>query len=88
MPNYRLKGRRVVVKAEPPSERIGSIYIPERAQQQPLMGVIVLVGDQVTEVQVGDRVMFGSRAWSRFNAEGYGFPHMLLKEEDLMCVFS
>jgi hypothetical protein len=30
--------------------------------------------------------MFPSRAWSRFNAEGYGFPHMLLKEDDLMAV--
>ena len=84
----RLRGRRVVVRAEVAGERIGSIIIPERARQQPLMGVIVLIGDKVTEVSVGDRVMFGSRAWSRFNAEGYGFPHMLLKEEDLMCVFS
>ena len=88
MPNYRLKGRRVVVRAEVAGERIGSIIIPERARQQPLMGEVVLVGDKVTEVSVGDRVMFGSRAWSRFNADGYGFPFMLLKEEDLMCVFS
>ena len=86
MPNYRLKGRRVVVKAQLAGERIGSIIIPERARQQPLVGEVVLVGDQVTEVQVGDTVLFGSRAWSRFNAEGYGFPYMLLKEEDLICV--
>jgi co-chaperonin GroES (HSP10) len=86
MPSYRLKGKRVVVKAEPPGERIGSIIIPERARQQPLVGTVVLVGDRVTEVSVGDRVMFPSRAWSRFNAEGYGFPHMLLKEDDLMVV--
>ncbi len=86
MPSYRLKGRRIVVRADVPSEMIGSIVIPERARQQPLIGTVVLVGDRVTEVSVGDRVMFPSRAWSRFNAEGYGFPHMLLKEEDLLCV--
>jgi co-chaperonin GroES (HSP10) len=84
----RLKGRRVVVKTDLPGEKIGSIVIPEKYRAQPLTGVIVLAGDKVTEVQVGDRVMFGSRAWSRFNAEGYGFPYMLLKEEDLMVVLN
>lgn len=88
MPSYRLKGRRVVVKAEVPGEKIGSIVIPEKYRAQPLVGEVVLIGDKVTEVSVGDRVMFPSRAWSRFNAEGYGFPFMLLKEEDLLCVFS
>ena len=86
MPNYRLKGRRVVVRAEVAGDMIGSIVIPEKYRAQPLLGEVVLVGDKVTEVSVGDRVMFGSRAWSRFNAEGYGFPHMLLKEEDLLAV--
>lgn len=88
MPSYQLKGRRVVVRAEVPGEMIGSIVIPEKYRAQPLVGEVVLVGDKVTEVSVGERVMFPSRAWSRFNAEGYGFPHMLLKEEDLLCVFS
>jgi co-chaperonin GroES (HSP10) len=80
----KLKGRRVVVRAELPGEKIGSIVIPERYRQQPLVGEVVLVGDKVTSVQVGERVLFGSRAWSRF--ETLGFPHMLLKEEDLMVV--
>lgn len=87
MSQYRLKGKRVVVRAEVAADKIGSIYIPDRAKKQPLVGEVVLVGDKVTEVQVGDRVLFPSIAWSRFNAEGYGFPHMLLKEEDLLCVF-
>lgn len=88
MPSYRLKGRRVVVKAEVAADKIGSIYIPDRAKQQPLVGEVVLIGDKVTSVSVGERVMFPSIAWSRFNAKGYGFPFMLLKEEDLLCVFS
>ena len=86
MPSYRLKGRRVVVRAELPTEKIGSIVIPERYRHQPLTGEVVLVGDLVKSVHVGERVLFPSHAWSRFNAEGYGFPHMLLKEEDLLCV--
>ena len=78
----------MVIRADIPGEMIGSIVIPESARSQPLTGVIVLVGHQVTSVVIGERVMFGSMAWSRFNAEGYGFPFMLLKEEDLMCVLS
>ena len=81
----RLKGRRVVVRAELPGEKIGSLIIPEQARQQPLIGEIVLVGDKVSSVQVGDRVLFPSCAWSRFNAPGYGFPFLLLKEEDLLA---
>ena len=86
MSRYKLKGRRVVVKAELPGEKIGSIFIPERYRHQPLVGEVSLIGDLVESVHVGDRVMFGSLSWSRFNAEGYGFPYMLLKEEDLMCI--
>lgn len=82
----KLKGPRVVVKADLPGERIGSIYIPERARQQPLSGEVVLLGDLCTEVKIGERVIFGGRAWSRFNAPGYGFPHMLLLEKDLLGV--
>jgi co-chaperonin GroES (HSP10) len=82
----RLRGRRVVVKADLPGDKIGSIVIPERAKSQPLTGEIVLIGHTVQSVHLGDRVMFPSMAWSRFNAEGYGFPYMLLKEDDLMGV--
>jgi co-chaperonin GroES (HSP10) len=83
----RLRGARVVVKADLPGDKIGSLYIPDRAKQQPLSGVIVLLGQGATgDVQVGDRVLFGSRAWSRFNAPGYMFPYMLLWSRDLLAV--
>jgi co-chaperonin GroES (HSP10) len=83
----RLRGARVVVKADLPGDKIGSLYIPDRAKQQPLSGVIVLLGEgAVGDVQVGDRVLFPSRAWSRFNAPGYGFPFMLLWAKDLIAV--
>ena len=75
-----------MVKADVPGERIGSIVIPEKYRAQSLTGEIVLVGHQVTSVNVGDRVLFGSHAWSRWTP--LGFPHLLVKEEDLLCVFS
>lgn len=84
----RLRGRRVVVRADLPGERIGAIVIPERYRSQPLTGEVVLVGHQVTTVHAGERVMWGHYAWSRFNAHGYGFPYMLVKEDDLICVLS
>ena len=82
----RLKGPRIVVRADLPSEKIGSIYIPEIGRQQPLLGTVALVGDLCAEVKVGERVLFSSRAWSRFNAPGYGFPYMLLLEKDILGV--
>jgi co-chaperonin GroES (HSP10) len=83
----RLRGARVVVRADKPGEKIGSIVIPQIAQQQPLSGTVVVLGDGVSgDVRIGERVLFPSRAWSRFNAPGYGFPYMLLWERDLLCV--
>lgn len=82
----QLRGRRVVVKADVPGEKIGHIVIPERYRAQSLTGEVVLVGHKVTSVRVGDRVLFGSHAWSRWHP--LGFPHLLVKEEDLLCVFS
>lgn len=84
MPEYRLRGRRVVVRADVPGERLGSIYVPEVARRQPLVGTVVLVGHQVTEVAPGDRVMFGHHTWSRWAP--LGFPHVLLWERDLLAV--
>ena len=75
-----------MVRADLPGERIGSIVIPERARQQPLTGEVVLLGEGCSgDVAAGDRVIFPSRAWSRFNAPGYGFPHVLLWERDLLA---
>ena len=82
----KLLGPRIVVRADLPGEKIGSIVIPESSRQQPLIGTVVLVGDGCTELQLGDRVIFPSRAWSRFNAPGYGFPHMLLLEKAILAV--
>ena len=83
----KLRGARVVVRADLPGEKFGSIVIPERARKQPLSGEVVLLGDKCDgDVAVGDRVLFGSRAWSRFSAPGYGFPYMLLWERDLLAV--
>ena len=83
----RLRGARVVVRADVAADKIGSLYVPDVARRQPLAGTVVLVGDGCgQDVLVGDRVLFGHAAWSRFNAPGYGFPHMLLWERDLMAV--
>lgn len=82
-----LKGARVVVRADLPGEKIGSIVIPEIARRQPLIGEVVLLGDKCSgDLRLGERVIFPSRAWSRFNAPGYGFPFMLLWEKDLLGV--
>jgi len=83
----RLLGPRVVVRADLPAERVGLIHVPDVARRQPLRGTVALVGQRATsEVALGDTVLFGHHAWSRFNAPGYGFPYMLLWERDVLAV--
>ncbi len=79
-----LKGARVICKREPTPERLGLIWIPERAQRKTLEGIIVQVGDTVRTVEVGQRVLFPARSWSPFPL--LGDDHVLCWERDLLGV--
>lgn len=52
-------GRRILIKKPPVSEMIGSIVIPERARSLPQEGTVVAIGPKVTDISVGDQVLFG-----------------------------
>ncbi len=53
MPDY------VVVQAEQAQTKtISGLYIPENAQEKPKTATVVAVGKKVTEVKVGDRIIY------------------------------
>ena len=80
----KLKGRRVVIKRDPTPDRIGLIWLPDRAKKRTLAGTVALVGDHAVTLQAGDRVLFPARNWSPFPP--LGDDHVLLWERDVWGV--
>ncbi len=73
-------GRRVVLEREVTTEKIGSIIIPEKYRHKAQEGRVIAVGDQVTTVKIGDRVLFGKHSTLDM-AEG-----VFIWEQDIIAV--
>ena len=82
----RMLGTRVLVRRELPSDRIGSIVVPERSRQTPQEGVVVAVGPEVTTLSTGNRVLFGRYAGIPVTLDERLFT--LLWERDVMAIFN
>lgn len=85
---------RVLVRRVGSEEKsAGGIIIPDTAQEKPMEGEIVAVGDgtrsengTVTplDVKAGDRVLIGK--WSGTEVKLDGEELLIMKESDIMCV--
>lgn len=61
--NFQPLGKRVLVKRlEEANKTASGIIIPDNAQEKPSSGEVVAVSNEVSELKVGDRVVFGKYA--------------------------
>ncbi len=79
----------VIVQRDPPSEKLGSIIIPENAQEKLTRGTVIGAGRGKvsptgrfieTTVKEGDRVVFGK--YSGTEIEHHGAPDCVCMTED------
>ena len=75
-------GDRVLIRKPTPGEKIGSIIIPEKARKPPLEGMVEAIGERVTTLKVGDRVLFGALTGSLLDDP----TRVMLWEKDVMGV--
>lgn len=62
----------------------GGILLPDQAKRQACMAVVHAVGNDVTEVAVGEKVLFG-----KYNGEDIidlGYEYILLKEDEILAI--
>jgi chaperonin GroES len=88
-------GDRVLVQREESEDKTaGGIVLPDSAKEKPQMGKVTAVGDgRITkdgkraplQVKVGDRVFFTSWAGDEFKGDK-GEKHLLMREEDILCI--
>ena|SRR3990167_4233463 len=81
----RVLGRRVVVRRAPITDKIGSIYLPERAKTRPQEAEVVAVGPEVESVAPGMRVLIGRYAGVEFTGVS-SETLVLVWEKDLLGV--
>ena len=93
----RLLGDRVIIKRDKAEEKIGSIIVPDAAQEKPQRGIVVAVGpgkllDNGVRVEPSvkkdDRVLFGKYAGQerggRLDPEA---DQVIVREDDIIGVF-
>ena len=88
-----LHDRVVVQRVEEDTKTAGGIIIPETAQEKPMEGKVMAVGNGIKDddgdvtpldVKVGDRVLFGK--WSGTEVKIDGDDLLIMKESDIMGV--
>ena len=88
-----LHDRVVVRRVESETKTAGGIIIPDNAQEKPMEGEIVSVGNGARDengklvpldVKAGERVLFGK--WSGTEVKIDGEDYLIMKESDIMGV--
>ncbi len=88
-----LHDRVVVRRVEEDTKSAGGIIIPDTAQEKPMQGEIIAVGNGARgddneiiplDVKAGDKVLFGK--WSGTEVKIDGQELLIMKESDIMGV--
>jgi chaperonin GroES len=88
-----LHDRLVVRRVEAENTSAGGIIIPDNAQERPVQGEVVAVGDGAAldngerrplAVRVGERILFGKYAGTEIKFDGQDL--LVLRESDVMAV--
>ena len=88
-----LHDRVVVQRVESEAKTAGGIIIPDTAQEKPMQGTVIAVGNgardeqgkvHALDVKEGDTVLFGK--WSGTEVKLDGTDYLIMKESDIMGI--
>lgn len=77
----------VLEREEAIQQTASGIYIPDTAQEKPLRGTIVAIGNKLSEkspVELGSKVLYKKYAGTETTIEGKDY--VIIKESDLLLV--
>lgn len=96
MAKFRPLADRVLVKrVDSENKSAGGIVIPDTAQEKPMIGEVVAVGNgkvmdngetRKPDVTVGDRILFGKYSGTEVKLEGEDY--LMMKEDDIIAILS
>lgn len=74
----------VVIEQEKAQTRTASgLYLPEKAAEKPKVAKVLAIGDNVTSVKVGDKVVYGG--YTNTEVKIGDTEYILVKEENLFA---
>jgi chaperonin GroES len=88
-----LSDRVLIKRVESESRSAGGIVIPDTAQEKPMIGEVIAVGNgkvldsgktHKPDVSVGDRILFGKYSGTEVKLDGEDY--LMMKEEDIMAI--
>lgn len=83
--NFKPLGERVLVeRLEEDTKTASGIIIPDNAKEKPLEGIVQAIGNEVKEVKVGDKVVFGKYSGTEVKIDGK--EYLILKLEDVLGI--
>lgn len=93
--NIKPLGNRILVKRTKAALTKGGILLPESAQEKPKEGDVIAVGPgkfdeegklTPVEIQIGDRVLFGSYAGTEIQTDSLDEQYLILSEDEILCI--
>lgn len=83
--NFQPLGKRVLVeRVEETKTTASGIIIPDNAKEKPLSGNVLAVSAEISEIKVGDKVVFAKYAGSEINLDGKIF--LVLNLDDVLGI--
>lgn len=83
-----LADRVLVLPAPAETKTASGIIIPDNAQEKPLKGKVVAIGngkkDEPLTVKVGDEVLYGNYSGTELKHEGE--TYLMMRESDILAV--
>jgi chaperonin GroES len=79
-----LADRIVARSIEAESKTAAGILLPETAKEKPQAGEVLAVGKDVSEVKVGDQILYAKYGPTEVKVDGEEL--ILIKEEDVLAV--
>lgn len=79
--------KRVVIKRDPVITEINGLFVPKSAQKEEQSGTILAIGSEVTDVVVGDRVIFGKFDGTDLPAQHAEENCIILNEEQIKGIY-
>jgi chaperonin GroES len=81
----KARNTRVVVKRDEKATKVGSIFLPDTAQDKPQKGTVLAVGPRMTrDLCVGDAVLITKFAGDAFTVDGEDI--LIVDQKDIIAV--
>jgi chaperonin GroES len=80
---------RIIVEADYKDKTVSGLLIPKSARRGSMdghRGKIVSIGDEVTDVKVGEHIIYGQYSGTKFNlGNSEDDKYLIMNEEDVLC---